>query len=330
MESPLPPRLQDLLSQLSKVPALLEHELKYLLQAPPAAPVPIAAAPSPEVAQVKDKLAELWREIERADAQLKQLTTKHDEKVQDLADLEDAIAKADTQHKSITAEAAAAAVLIQRLGEEQQGIDLHRTQAQELAAAVEGAKAELDVREQNLAARDTAVSQREQDITKRGEWLEATRYWLESLLPSWLQDEHIAPWRDAMLDDAQHPRIASNAAGLLFANLSLYTYAQKETDARVVADALRDVSRRLFAWLKERSISDYDASTIAQSWAEHINRECAGRCEVEVPLPGSPAQSQTMLYQPRPGVSAQSVLTVQTWCIRGSKREVIHRANVTV
>jgi len=70
MESPLPPRLQDLLSQLSKVPALLEHELKYLLQAPPAAPVPIAAAPSPEVAQVKDKLAELWREIEQADAQL--------------------------------------------------------------------------------------------------------------------------------------------------------------------------------------------------------------------------------------------------------------------
>lgn len=330
MESPLPPRLQDLLSQLSRVPVQLEHELKYLLQAPPAAPDAKVVAPSGELAQVEDKLTELWREIEIADAQLKQLTTRHDEKVQDLADLEDAIAKADAQHKSISSEAAAAAVQIQRLAEEQRQIDFHRTQAQELAAAVEAAKAELDAREQNLATRESAVSQREQDITKRGEWLEATRYWLESLLPAWLQEEHIAPWRDAMLDDAQHPRTASNAAGLLFANLSLYTYAQKETDARVVADALRDVSRRLFAWLKERSLSDYDASAVAQSWAEYINRECAGRCEVEVPVPGSPAQSQTMLYQPRPGVSAQSVLTVQTWCIRGAKREVIHRANVTV
>ncbi|MFO1437547.1 MAG: hypothetical protein U1F81_04440 [Verrucomicrobiaceae bacterium] len=330
MESPLPPRLQDLLSQLSRVPAELEHELKYLLQAPPSAPDARVAPPSDEVAQAEHKLTELWQEIQQADAELKQLTLKHDEKVQDLADLEDAIGRADAQHKSITAESAAAAVQIQRLAEEQQRIEFHRTQAQELAAAVEAAKAETDAREHSLATREFEVSLREQETSKRGEWLAATRHWLESLLPVWLQEEQIAPWRDALLDDAQHPRTASNAAGLLFANLSLYTYAHKDTDARAVADALRDVSRRLFAWLKERNVSDYDASAVAQSWAEQINRECAGRCEIEVPVPGSPAQSQTMLYQPRPGVSAQSVLTVQSWCVRGAKREVIHRANVTV
>ena len=111
---------------------------------------------------------------------------------------------------------------------------------------------------------------------------------------------------------------------------SLPAYATSAVTGSGVFNALRDVSRRLFAWLKERNVSDYDASAVAQSWAEQINRECAGRCEIEVPVPGSPAQSQTMLYQPRPGVSAQSVLTVQSWCVRGAKREVIHRANVTV
>lgn len=330
MESPLSPQLQDLLSQISRFPAQLEQELKYFLQAPPSAPDPKVAAPRDEMAMAEDKLTELWREVEIADAQLKQLSARHDEKVQDYADLEDAIARADAQHKSIAAEAAAAAVKVQRLAEEMQHIQFHRTQVHELAAVVEAAKSALDEREQDIAARENAVGQREIRVSQRGEKLEAMSYWLESLLPAWLKEEHITPWKDAMLDDAQHPRSTSNAAGLLFANLSLYTYAQKETDARAVADALRDVSRRLFAWLKERNISDYEASAIAQSWAEQINLECSGRCEVELPVPGSPAQSQTMLYQPRPGVSAQSVLTVQSWCVRGAKREVIHRANVTV
>lgn len=323
MESPLPARLQDLLKQL-------EHELKYILQAQPSAPDPKIAAPSADVAQVENKLMELWQETERAESRLREITARHDSTVADLERWTHDVGIASEQHQSITAEAAAAAVQIQRLADEQRRIDFQRTQAEELAAAVEAARAETDARDQSLTVRESAVSQREQDIAKRGEWLETTRYWLESLLPGWLQEEHIAPWRDAMLDDAQHPRTTSNAAGLLFANLSLYTYAQKETDARVVADALRDVSRRLFAWLKERSVSDLDACSVAQSWADQINRECAGRCEIEVPVPGSPAQSQTMLYQPRPGVSAQSVLTVQSWCVRGAKREVLHRANVTV
>jgi hypothetical protein len=189
---------------------------------------------------------------------------------------------------------------------------------------------DLELRERTVSENETILAQRERSFHERAALLDGTRYWLESLLPTWLQEDDIAPWRDAMLEDAKHPSSSSTTAGLLFATLSLYTYAQRDTDARAVADALRDLGRRLFAWLKERNLGDYDASAVAQVIAEQINRECSGRCELEVPVPGSAAQNQTMLYQPRPGVSAQSVLTVQSWCVRGAKREVIHRATITV
>lgn len=336
MENTLPDRLRELLYQLTKVPAQIEQEVVALL-ALQTAPAPLMTSIpmppstlSPKVAKAEEDLTQLWQQIEQAKTELQTLTAKNEELASGLSQCEDAIEQADAQHKAIIAESEAAKLQIHRFAEEQRQIDLHRTHYQEIIDRAQAAQVEMDARQQTLAAGEAALSQREQDITARGERLEGTRYWLESLLPAWLQEENIAPWRDAMLEDAQHPRASSTGAGLLFATLSLYTYAQRDTDARAVADALRDVGRRLFAWLKERNYGDYDASLVAQAMAEQINRECSGRCELEVPVPGSAAQNQTMLYQPRPGVSAQSVIAVQSWCVRGPKREVIHRATVTV
>ena len=333
MENALPDRLRELLYQLTKVPVQIEQEIVALLavQTPPVASIPMPpSAPSPNVAKAEEDLTQLWQQIDQAKADLQRLTAANDEQAADLERWGNDIAKASEQHQRLAAEAAAAEVQIHRLKEEQSQILAYRAKYEAVIEQAGIVQRELDAREQNVSANETVLTQREQIVNERAARLDGTRYWLESLLPTWLREESIAPWRDAMMEDAQHPSASSTAAGLLFATLSLYTYAQRDTDARAVADALRDVGRRLFAWLKERNLGDYDASAVAQAMAEQINRECSGRCELEVPVPGSAAQNQTMLYQPRPGVSAQSVLTVQSWCVRGAKREVIHRATITV
>ncbi len=336
MDTTLPDRLRELLCQLTKLPTQIEQEVTALLLVqktfvPPTASIPMPPlALSSDVAKAEKDLSQILQKIEQAKTNLKLLTAQNDEQAADLDRWGGDIIKACEQHQRIIEEAAAAERQIHRLNEERSRIMHDRAQYESVIEQAGRAQRELDVREQNISASESVLTQREQAINERAVRLDGTRFWLESLLPAWLQEENIAPWRDAMMEDAQDPRTASTAAGLLFATLSLYTHAQRDTDARAVADALRDVGRRLFAWLKERNLGDYDASTVAQIMVEHINRECSGRCELEVPVPGSPAQNQTMLYQPRPGVSAQSVVSVQSWCVRGAKREVIHRATVTV
>lgn len=332
MENHLTDRLRVMLAQLNKLPYQIEQELETILAAHVVSPATSEAtlAPSGDVIKAEAELTELWQQIEKAKSELNSLTAKNEELGSGLSQCEDAIAKADLQHKQLIAENEAAKAQLQRASEAQRQIELQQAQYQEVVDRAQALQAELHAREQAILTAESSLNEREKRITDRTARLEGTRYWLESLLPTWLQEESIAPWRDALLEDAQHPSVSSTSAGLLFATLSLYTYAQRDNDVRAVADALRDVGRRLFAWLKERNYGDYDASMIAQSLAEQINRECSGRCEIEVPVPGSPAQNQTMLYQPRPGVSAQSVIAVQSWCVRGAKREVIHRAAVTV
>jgi hypothetical protein len=337
MENTLPDRLRELLYQLTKVPGQIEQEVVALLavQTPPAPPLASSiqmppSPPSPNVAKAEEELTQLWQQIEQAKAELKRLLAANDEQAADLERWGDDVVKASDEHQRLKAEAVAAEVQIHRLKEEEIRILTNHAHYEAVIDRAGIAQRELDAREQNVSANEAELAKREQIVNKLAARLDGTRYWLESLLPTWLREEGFAPWHDAMMEDAKHPSDSSTAAGLLFASLSLYTYAQRDTDARAVADALRDVGRRLFAWLKERNLGDYDASAVAQAMAEQINRECSGRCELEVPVPGSAAQNQTMLYQPRPGVSAQSVLTVQSWCVRGAKREIIHRASITV
>jgi len=333
MQNTLPDRLRELLYQLTRVPVQIEQEIESLLalQTPPAASMPVlTSAPAPNVLKAEEDLTQLWQEIDQAKAELQRLNAKNQEQAADLERWEDDIAKAILQNQRLAADAATAEVQIHRFKEQESQILDYFAQYE---AAVEQAgrvQKELDIRERKVSENETELAQREHSFNERAALQDGTRRWLERLLPTWLEEEGIAPWKDAMMEDAKHLTTSSTTAGLLFFTLSLYTYAQRDTDARAVADALRDVGRRLFAWLKERNLGDYEASVVAQAMAEQINRECSGRCELEVPVPGSAAQTQTMLYQPRPGVSAQSVLTVQSWCVRGAKREVIHRASITV
>lgn len=330
MDSSLPPKLQDLLNQLRQALAQIELEVLAMQRAVPVVSVQQTETSELDLAQADKDLGEWQQAIEKAKADHALITRQNNELIEDNARMEAAVAAGWEQQKQIESEVSMARLKLLRLAEKQHQFELHRQHYEQVVAEGKALATDLAAREQAAKQREEAVSCREHDVSARSERLEATRYWLESLVPSWLNESDVSEWRNALMDDAQHPRSASTTAGLLFATLSLYTFAQRDTDMRAIADALRDLGRRFFAWLKERNVSDAQASNIAQVWAAHINRDCEGRCELEVPVPGAPAQSQTMLYQPRPGVTAQSIVAVQSWCVRGAKREVIHRANVTV
>jgi len=155
--------------------------------------------------------------------------------------------------------------------------------------------------------------------------------WLRSLLPKWLSDEALLGLRARMIDNAKNDSgPLGMAAGLLMTTLSSYSFALRDSDLRNVANSIRDVGCRLFAWLRELQMPDSEATDLAKVIAVAINAETVGRCEIEVPMPGTPAHPQTMLFQPRQGSSEQTVLSVNAWCVRGPKREVIHRASVIV
>lgn len=313
----LPPNLQSLLNELTKLPVLLEQEIVLHLQR--SEPTSTSTAPSAS----EHEVMQLWEQLEVAKRELQLIREEHQAVLENKNKWDQAVAEAAAQHRAITDEVQASEIRWQNLEQDRLSFETQRTQLAEAQAQLEHAIGQLDTRE-------SCIARREQQVAQLAERFEGTRHWLENLMPGWLADEAIAPWRDALMNDAQHSSTSSNAAGLLFATLSLYSYAQRENDARAVADVLREVGRRLYAWVKECGHDDQLASQIAQTWADAINRECSGRCEVEVPVPGAPALNQTMNFRPRPGVSAQTVATVQFWCVRGAKREVIHRAEVNV
>jgi len=307
-ETTLSPRLTKLLDELGNTLVRFAKEERDMQGMPPAAE---NDKESPAEGEHQDLSQQIDQAGDLAETEAA-LTRVREQKRQ----WEIAIEEHSQQYAGLHEQIAAAQNELQRIQEEQ-------WQAEQKTTL-------LNEREQAVAAQEEELKKREEKLKKNRESVQADIQWLKNQLPSWLQKDKIVACSDELWKDVRnHSNPASTTAGLLIATLSLYTYAERDkTDARAVADALRDVGRRLFSWLKERELGD--ASTIAQEWADRINSECGGRCEIEVPMPGTPAQYQTMLYQPRAGVSAQSVISVQSWCVRGAKREVIHRAAVSI
>ena len=155
--------------------------------------------------------------------------------------------------------------------------------------------------------------------------LDQTRRVIVKIWPGFLLGDAFTYWKER-LETALLREQTPAAPALLFANLHGYTACLLESDLKYLRDVLRDISRFLYAWLKEEGHSEHDACTVAQEWAAAFNAECAGRCEIDVPEPGTPANNQWMTFPPRGG--APDVVTVKTWCVKDAARRVIHRAEV--
>ena len=157
---------------------------------------------------------------------------------------------------------------------------------------------------------------------------ESARLFLERLWPEWLLTGALAEWKsriEAAVADAASPP----SFGLLFASVHSYNAALRDSDPKTLLDGLRDVGRRLYAWLRDLRQSDADAAHVAEQWAQAINIDCAGRGEIEVPIPGNAANNQWMIFQPRGG-SSPDVASVRSWCVRDAQKRPVHRAEVTV
>jgi len=150
----------------------------------------------------------------------------------------------------------------------------------------------------------------------------------DRLWPVWLKAEDMGEWKMA-IESALADNTSSPAVGLLFAAIHSFSAAMHDEDPKTLHDSLRDVGRRLYAWLLDAGRTDEEASTIAEKWAKSINEECRGRGEIEVPVPGHAANNQWMIFQPRGG-SSPDVLSVRSWCVRDSLKRPVHRAEVTV
>jgi hypothetical protein len=167
------------------------------------------------------------------------------------------------------------------------------------------------------------------ELAKAEEMIDEANHLKENLWPDWLRAGSLAVWKEK-LETTISSGNATPAAALLFAALHGYTAATKDSDLKLLHDSLREVSRRLFLWLKEIALDDYDAVETAGQWAAEINRECQSRAEVEIPALGAPATNQWMIFRPRPGVNSPDVASVQTWCVRNAQKQPVHRAEVTV
>ncbi len=194
----------------------------------------------------------------------------------------------------------------------------HAQRAEELkdiATKLDQRKMELDAKAADVAKWSAAAA--------------AASHLKEKLWPGWLRAGSLATWEEK-LEAAISSGAATPTAALLFAAIHGYTAAIKDVDLKLLHDSLREVSRRLLAWLKENGLDDSAVVETAGQWAAEINRECQPRAEVEIPVLGAPATNQWMIFRPRPGVNSPDVLTVQTWCVRNAQKQPIHRAEITV
>ena len=200
--------------------------------------------------------------------------------------------------------------------------------AQAELEAVERAKAEAQQRAANADQKLDELHSLEAEYTGYREAHAAAGRLVALIWPSWVLTGEFSRWREKLESGIYAPEAPASAM-LLFSAIHGYNAALREAgDSRVLLDSLRELSRRLFTWLRELGDRESEAAAHAQEWAVQINRECTGKAEVEVPIPGNPADTSWMLFPPRTGGS--DIVSIQTWCVRDGQKRPINKAQVTV
>lgn len=151
---------------------------------------------------------------------------------------------------------------------------------------------------------------------------------LARLWPAWLLSPELKQWKERLELDVFNPE-APPSFGLLFAAIHTYTAALRDPDARFLLDALRELGRRLYQWLKDLNPDEMAVAEHVEVWAAAINTECEGRSSLQVANPGTQANNKWMVFAPRGG-SSPDVVSVRSWCVVDQQGRPIHRAEVVV
>ena len=318
-------RLTGFFDKTPVVPETISAEVK---QAPPeaAAAAAIPAPAPPAVAEEADLELEKRRiEVKELEARAKQAQANLDE-----ANLSQNALEEDQKatRREMESEAAKLSELRSKLPKAEELIKV-AAQHEATAAQLELRKQEIDAFAEKLDQQRRELEAKAADVARWSAAFKEANHLKEKLWPDWLRAGNLTVWKEK-LEAAISSGNATPAAALLFASLHGYTAATKDSDLKLIHDSLREVSRRLFSWLKENALNDHDAVETAGQWAAEINRECQSRAEVEIPALGAPATNQWMIFRPRPGVNSPDVASVQTWCVRNAQKQPVHRAEVIV
>lgn len=302
------------------------------------APVIPPDEPCAESASRQVELAEITQERDKAQAELDYLAAslaQHNEKLEELSQgLVVAKAEADSvvaEKREVEAEvirllkdAESARSEVKHLASRREELETDLIQARALISEAEPIGQSKEAAERTLVQLEARRAEFE-GYRRAGE---NAHLLLERFWPEWLRNGTLAQWKEriesGVFDAASPPSFA-----LLFAAIHTYNAAIRDSDPKTLHDSLRDVGRRLYAWLRDIGQSDGESATIAEQWAQSINSDCAGRGEIEVPIPGNAANNQWMLFQPRGG-SSPDVASVRSWCVRDAQKRPVHRAEITV
>ncbi len=151
---------------------------------------------------------------------------------------------------------------------------------------------------------------------------------LGRLWPGWMMSPGLQQWKGRLEQDLFNPD-APPSFGLLFAAIHTYNAALRDPDARFLLDALRELGRRLYQWLKDLDLDEMAVAEQVEMWAGAINTECEGRSSLQVANPGTQANNKSMVFAPKGG-SSPDVVSVRSWCVIDQQGRPIHRAEVVV
>lgn len=303
----------------------------------PAAPA-MAAERNEELASVQADLAEITQERDKAQSDFEGLIAKieqHEARLEEVSqrisageaeasNAADRKRDTETEIKRLSRDADFARDELKQLSERRAEFEAELAEARALLSEAEPVRQSRESAEKALAA----LEERRAEFEGYRAVGENAHLLLERFWPGWLRVGALTEWKsriEAGVFDAASPP----SFGLLFAAVHTFNAALRDSEPKTLHDSLRDLGRRLYAWLRDLDQSDVDSANIAEQWAQAINGDCAGRGEIEVPIPGNAANNQWMIFQPRGG-SSPDVASVRSWCVRDAQKRPVHRAEVTV
>jgi DNA repair exonuclease SbcCD ATPase subunit len=186
----------------------------------------------------------------------------------------------------------------------------------------------MQAQENSCRERELRIEQKEAELKMAWERTQHAAEFLDKLWPDWLCCDSMKDWKST-IEKEVYSSSAAPSFQLLFAAVHNYRAAQKDPDGRILLDAIRDLGRRLYQWLRDLDKSEETMAEIAETWASAINSECGERGSVQVAIPGNPANNKWMNFTPKAG-SSPDVATVRSWCVSDSQGRPIHRAEIAV
>jgi hypothetical protein len=266
----------------------------------------------------------LNEDVEKAQQELDQLVLALGEKDAKLEVARNAIIATQKSLEELEERKAQLTIRVEEFEQKKKQLEIlqdERASLEEHLRVVKAETSDIDLKSKMIAAR-------EEELRLGIEQVKHSSELLSKLWPKWLCGEDLRNWKELIERDA----FAENSPPsfcLLFAAIHNYTASLRDTDHRILLDALRDLGRRLYQWLKDLGKSEESNAEVVEVWAMAINNECEGRCSIQVAIPGNPANNKWMNFIPRGG-SSPDVASVRSWCVSDNQGRPIHRAEITV